>query len=77
MSLKEIGSNLRRLREVACLSQSRVSTLIQKNRGTYRRLEKGEAVLDITSMVKLCWLYGVTPNDILKFKTFSIEVKTE
>jgi len=64
---KTLGIKLRKLREDANLSCSKVSEIIRKNRNTYSRIEKGEAVIDVISMIKFCQLYEITPNEMLNY----------
>jgi len=65
----KLGHKLRELREAAGLSRYKLCLAISKNRGTYRALEEDNAVLDINTLIKLCSIYQITPNDVLEYKT--------
>lgn len=60
---------VRYFRELKGLSQRDVAKILEITQASYWRLEKGISLLNSNQIVKLCDLFGCTPNDLLDFKT--------
>ena len=62
---KEIGAALRAARQRAGLTQQQASECIGRKQQTIGHWETGDAQPDIGTLIRLCELYGSTPDGLL------------
>ncbi len=62
---KEFGTRLKLYRKNHTFSQQEVADFLGIDRTTYTKYESGRKA-DIDTLVKLCELYSITPNDLLR-----------
>jgi len=60
---------VREFRELKGLSQRDVAKSLGISQAAYWRLEKGISLLNSNQIIKLCNVFGCTPNDLLDFKS--------
>lgn len=63
---EELGSTLRAIRTERHLSQQQVAERLGVSRGCYSLYELGQRGMDIVTLFKLCDIYNVDVNEILK-----------
>lgn len=66
--LKNLGANIRRLRESAGMTQDHVAAKIGVSRPTYIQIEKGGHELKVSEAEKLADIFDVSLDDFLKAK---------
>lgn len=69
--MKNLGTNIRRLREQAGMTQDHVAAKIGVSRPTYVQIEKGEHELRISEAEKLADIFDIPLDDFLKTKGVS------
>ena len=61
----EIGTRLRRYRKAAGLTQAELSEAAEIADRTYADIERGSTNMRIDTLIKICKVLKITPNDIL------------
>ncbi|MDE6790359.1 MAG: helix-turn-helix domain-containing protein [Clostridia bacterium] len=64
---KFIGNNLKEARKAAGYTQQQVADIMLMTQQQYSRFENGVFELNYGQIIKLCKLFGVTPNDLFGF----------
>jgi len=62
-----IGDNLRKARQAAGMTQENVLEHIEGDAAKLSNWENGKHLPHLATFIKLCKIYGCTPNDILEF----------
>ena len=68
---KSIGKNLAAGRKAKGLTQKEVAAVLHMTQQQYSRFENGVFELNYSLILKLCYLYEITPNEL-----FSIDSQT-
>ena len=67
--MKKINEIIRDFREDNDLSQTEVAKYLNIPRSTYGHYETGNSKVPIETIIQLCKLYNITPNDFLGFSS--------
>ena len=60
-----IGNRLYEIRKRKCLTQSEVAEFAEISDRTYADIERGTANMRVGTMLRICNVFHITPNDIL------------
>ena len=61
---KKVGKNLQEARKFKGLTQESVAKTLGMTQQQYSRFENGVFELNYYQIIKLCEMYGITPNDL-------------
>ncbi|WP_291115047.1 helix-turn-helix domain-containing protein [Flavobacterium sp. UBA6135] len=61
-----IGNKLKKLRKNKGYSQEEVANLLHNSQSTYARIENGESHSSANHIVKICEVYEITPEELIK-----------
>ena len=64
-NLNTIGSNLYKVRKAKGLTQAEVAEKADLSDRTYADIERGNTVMRIDTLLKICTALRITPNEIL------------
>lgn len=59
------GKKLKSFRKFKKLTQEKLAEMVDMDIRQIARLEAGESLPSITTVLKLCEVFGITPNDLL------------
>lgn len=63
---KKLGDNIKRIRELKCMSQGDVCRITEMDRGYISRVENGSKNPTISNLEKIAKALGVKPDELLK-----------
>lgn len=63
--LNVVGNNLYKVRKVNGLTQSEVAEKAELSDRTYADIERGNTMMRVDTLLKICNALHITPNDIL------------
>lgn len=72
-NLNIVGNNLYKVRKVNGLTQAEVAEKAELSDRTYADIERGNTIMRIDTLLKICNALHITPNDIL-VKDNNIEI---
>lgn len=61
------GKKLKNLRKFKKLTQEKLAEMVDMDIRQIARLEAGESMPSVTTVLKLCEVFAVTPNDLLLY----------
>lgn len=65
---KRLGLKLKEIRNYKKITQEKLAELIDIDIRQVARLEAGESLPSIPTLLKLCKVFGITPNDLLLYE---------
>jgi transcriptional regulator with XRE-family HTH domain len=68
----KIGNRLRELRKQKGFTQEEVCDLLKISQSAYARMEAGENCMWANYIEKICEIYNIKPEDLLKFDNINI-----
>jgi transcriptional regulator with XRE-family HTH domain len=68
----QIGSKLKRLREMKNLKQEEIAKKLNISKQAYSKIEREETKLDIQRIMDLSEIFEVSPEDLLKIEGVSL-----
>lgn len=66
-----VGNRLRKLRKGKKWSQEQVAVFLHISQSAYGRMEKGQSVSWAIHLIKLCQIYEIAPEDLVRKETDS------
>ncbi|MBQ7692774.1 MAG: helix-turn-helix transcriptional regulator [Oscillospiraceae bacterium] len=75
--IREIGNNLLHVRKRAGLTQAEVAERAGLSDRTYADIERGTANMRLETLLRICTVLRITPNDILHREEDSTSVCSE
>lgn len=64
---KDFGNKLRNLRKYKKITQEKLAEMIDLDIRQIARLEAGKSLPSVTTLLKLCEVFNLTPNDLLLY----------
>lgn len=61
-----VGNNLKKLRKAKNMSQEEVADHLKISQSAYARMERGESTSWATHFNKICQVFEITPQDLVK-----------
>lgn len=63
---KTVGNNLKKLRNAKNMSQEQAADFLNISQSAYARMERGESTSWTIHFNKICEVFGVTPEELVK-----------
>uniref|UniRef100_UPI0040293A24 helix-turn-helix transcriptional regulator n=1 Tax=Candidatus Scatousia sp. TaxID=3085663 RepID=UPI0040293A24 len=64
---KSFANKLKSLRKYKSITQEKLAEMVDLDVRHIARLEAGDGLPTVTTLLKFCAAFGVTPNDLLEF----------